>query len=459
MLRQISLLLPQSLAKRAIVLSTVWAAISLVIIAGLITALYRDAAERSFSNLLSAHLFNLITATSVDADGRLQGFPDLGDLRYSAPKSGWYWVIEPASAGVVGQLRSSSLGEGQIASIATSLIPFDTEFRRRFKISGLDGETVEVFETEVTLSGDDKVARFRVMGNRNELQAEIAEFSWSMFRYLIIFGLGSIAVNALAILAGLNPLKRVILSLAEIREGRADHLDGALPPEIAPLANEMNALIDNNKRIVERSRTQVGNLAHSLKTPLSVIVNEARTLDGKQGRLMSEQADAMQTQIQHYLQRARMAAQRDSVVFRAAIEPIMARMLRVMQKLSPHIKFGLAGKTKDVVFAGEAEDFEEMLGNLLENAAKWGRSRVEIQIEQHAAHFKLIISDDGPGLTPNQMQDALKRGTRLDESKPGTGLGLSIVSDTVREYGGELKLGRSSLGGLEVSVTMPSAQK
>jgi signal transduction histidine kinase len=455
----LSRLLPNSLAKRAIVLSTLWAAISLVIIAGFITSLYREAAEKNFSSILSAHLFNLIAATSIDAKGRLQGFPELGDLRYSAPNSGWYWTIEPASAGVTGELRSSSMAGGTIGTVDTRIVPFDGSFRRKFQTPGLDGETVEVYETEVAMEGANKIARFRVMGNRNEFEAEISDFSWALYRYLLIFGLGSIAVNALAIMAGLFPLKKVTTALSEIREGKAQHLDGDFPQEIEPLANEMNALIDNNRRIVERSRTQVGNLAHSLKTPLSVVINEGRSMGGSQGKLISEQADAMQTQIQHYLQRARVASQRESVVFRAPIDPILDRMLRVMRKLSPHLEFVQSGQSKGIVFAGEAEDFEEILGNLLENASKWGKSRIEIHTEKLNGRFQIRICDDGPGLTTEQMQDALKRGKRLDESKPGTGLGLSIVYDTVREYGGELKLGRAAIGGLEVLIAMPRAQK
>ncbi len=455
----LSRFLPSSLAWRAILLSTLWAALSLVIIAGVITSLYRTAAEKNYSSLLSAHLFNLIAATSIDPQGRLQGAPELSDLRYSAPRSGWYWTIEPASDSVIGVLQSASMVGGEIGTVDTAMTPFNNLFRRNFQTQGLDGETVDVFETEVTMGSEDKIARFRVMGNRNEFEAEISDFSWALYRYLILFGVGSIAVNALAIMAGLNPLKHVTQALSQIREGRAQHLDGAFPQEIEPLANEMNALIDNNRRIVERSRTQVGNLAHSLKTPLSGIINEGQSFGGKQGKLIGEQASAMQTQIQHYLQRARVASQRESVVFRAPIQPIIERMLRVMRKLSPHLEFVQVGEPHKIVFAGESEDFEEVLGNLLENASKWGVAKVELKTTRAEGRFRVTIGDDGPGLTNEQMLDALKRGKRLDESKPGTGLGLSIVSDTVREYGGELKLGRSELGGLEVSITLPSAQK
>ncbi len=450
-------LLPNSLTLRAIFFSTLWAAISLVAIGSVITALYRGAAEKSYANILSAQLFNLIAAAGIDETGKLTGAPDLGDIRYQQPKSGWYWSVEPVTSKVSGPIKSMSLVGGEVAAPDTKVVPFTSDFRRNYLADGLDGETVDVFETEVSLGTEDQVARFRVMGNHNEFEAEIAEFSRSLYLYLGLFGLGSIAVNAMAILAGLRPLKRAREALAEVREGKAHRLDGTFPQEIEPLANEMNALIDNNRRIVERSRTQVGNLAHSLKTPLSVIINEGRELGGKHGKLVGEQAQAMQTQIQHYLQRARVAAQRDSVVFRAPVLPVVERMLRVMRKLNPEKQFTFDGAAKGLIFAGEAEDFEEILGNLLENAAKWGRKQVVVKVLPSTSSFTVSIADDGPGLDEEQMAEALKRGRRLDETKPGTGLGLSIVSDTVREYGGQLKLSRSPSGGLDVTMELPRA--
>ncbi len=450
-------LLPNSLTLRAIFFSTIWAAISLAAIASVITALYRSAAEKSFANILSAQLFNLIAATDIDDNGKLNGAPDLGDIRYQQPNSGWYWSVEPVTSKISGGLKSLSLNGAGIAAPAVSAVPFTGDFRRNYLADGLDGETLDVYETEVSLGTEDQVARFRVMGNHNEFEAEINEFSRSLYLYLGLFGLGSIAVNAMAILAGLHPLKRAREALAAVREGKAHRLDGTFPQEIEPLANEMNALIDNNRRIVERSRTQVGNLAHSLKTPLSVIINEGRELGGRPGKLVGEQAQAMQAQIQHYLQRARIAAQRDSVVFRAPVLPVIERMLRVMRKLNPDKVIGLEGHAAEVMFAGESEDFEEILGNLLENAAKWGKKRIRISVEASNSTFSVSIADDGAGLGDDQMAEALKRGRRLDETKPGTGLGLAIVADTVREYGGELNLGRSDLGGLDVRFKLPRA--
>ena len=256
------------------------------------------------------------------------------------------------------------------------------------------------------------------MGNHSELDAEISEFSRQLYLYLTLFGLGSIAVNALAILVGLNPLRKAGESLKQIREGKAQKLDGEFPPEIAPLATEMNALIDNNRRIVERSRTQVGNLAHSLKTPLAVMSNEGQALGGKKGAVITEQAGAMQQQIQHYLQRARIAAQRDSVVFRAPVIPILTRMQRVMQKLNPDKVFEFSPPVGDIVFGGEAEDLEEMIGNLLENAAKWGRKQVSIRASRTS------ISGANPMLTTLATSHMLSTRlvARLKKADEGTNI-------------------------------------
>jgi signal transduction histidine kinase len=480
-------MLPKSLALRAIALSTVWAALSLIVIASVITNLYREASEKSFSKLLSAHLSSLIAAISVDETGRLFGAPDLGEIKYSERQSGWYWSVEPVTGTLSGGLYSPSLGGGRVSSKDDKAVPFaGADFRRTYSAAGIGPETVEVLETEYDMgepvlaagpggkshkgasnnieleksSGPGRVARFRIMGNRSDLQNDIGRFARQLYLYFAIFGLGSIAVNALAILAGLSPLRKTGESLKLIREGKSSRLEGEFPPEIAPLANEMNALIDNNRRIVERSRTQVGNLAHALKTPLAVMSNEGQALGGAKGAVIAEQTGAMQEQIQRYLQRARVGAQRESVVYRAPVTPIIVPTLRVMQKLNPEKQFHSDLPKDDLVFAGEAEDFQEIIGNLLENAAKWGRRRVDLKASSTrspagAAMLCVEISDDGPGLTDQQIAAGIKRGKRMDESKPGTGLGLSIVSDTVREYGGAVTLGRSPLGGLSVTFTLP----
>jgi len=450
---------PRSLAFRVIGFSTIWAILTLIVIFTLITTLYRQASERGFDSLLSAHLFNLIGSVGVSESGQLTGAPDLGDLRFSEPNSGWYWSVEPASEGVHGNLHSSSMTT-TIPSPTVAEVPFNSSFQRSYSTDGIGDEELQVFESEFVLDAKNRAARFRVMGNKTELEQEIATFQGRLLTYLSLFGVGMIAINAIAILLGLQPLRRVRNALAMVREGTAQRLDGQFPAEIEPLANETNALIENNKRIVERSRTQVGNLAHSLKTPLAVLINEGRALGGAKGQLITDQAASMQKQVDHYLQRARVAAQRDSVVYRTPVTPLVQRMVRVLQKLKPDVSLSLALPAADIVFAGEREDLEELLGNLLDNAMKWAKSTVAVSVTPAGAAglFEIAIEDDGPGIPEDKARDALKRGRRLDETKPGTGLGLAIVADLVNEYGGALALDRSAMGGLKAVVRLRSLQ-
>jgi signal transduction histidine kinase len=452
---------PRSVTFRVIAVSTVWAIAMLVVVATIISTLYRQASEHSFQSLLQAHLFNLISSVSVSDSGSLVGAPDLGDLRFSIPRSGWYWSVTPVSKDLTGELRSISM-TGPIASPSVQKVPFNSDFQRHYTATGLAGEQIEAVESEFVLDTKNRVARFRVIGNRSELDSDIARFDDKVYAYLALFGAGMIAINAIAILIGLRPLDRVRKALARVRKGEATRLDGTFPAEIEPLANETNALIENNRRIVERARTQVGNLAHSLKTPLAILLNESRQIGGEKGHLVGEQAAAMQQQVDHYLQRARIAAQRDSVVFRTQLKPLLERLVRVMLKLNPDARIALSLPAEDVKFAGESEDFEEITGNLLENAVKWAGSQVKVALTPASGGpggdmFMMAIEDDGPGIPEDKAREVLKRGRRLDETKPGSGLGLSIVHDLIREYDGKLDLERSSLGGLRVVVLLRQA--
>ena len=458
------------LSVRVVMVSTVLVAMALVLVAIGTADLYRSAIERRFDALLSAHLFSLVVATSLTDADRLVGAPQIGDRRYGMPGSGWMWDVEPASAGVDGRLSSPFYESGFKAPLTTD-VPFDSAFERRYSAGMANGTPLRVMETEVVLGDGDRVARFRVTGNLQEVSDEVSAFLQRIALFLGAAGLLMIAINAAAILLVLRPLDRARLALGEIRDGKTERLGGSFPPEIEPLADEINALIDNNRRIVERARVQVGDLAHALKTPLAVIVNEAGSLakaaePHKSGRLIGEQAQTMRRQVDHYLQRARIAAQRGSVATRTDVVAIATRIVRVFTKLSPSLAIEFTAPDHPVYFAGEVQDCEEMLGNLMENAAKWARGRVIVSIETSASvatdgttasTISITIEDDGPGIPEAQREEALKRGRRLDETKPGTGLGLSIVAELTREYGGTVRLAQSRLGGLAVSLDLPAA--
>ncbi len=457
----------RSLTARVLAVSTVWAVVALVVIGVVISELYRQGSERGFKDLLRAQLFNVVNSISVNEKTVLAGSPQLGDLRFSQPQTGWYWIVDPIGEFDTPPLISTSLGNGKLPIASVDEVPFDTGYVRFYTTEDPFGNEVEVSETEVVLDIQGHTARFRVAGNRDVLEADINRFTRNLTIALSIFGLGGLGVNALTILFGLRPLDQVRRSLEKIRTGESERLDGAFPREIQPLANEVNALIDSNRRIVERARMQVGNLAHSLKTPIAVLLNEARVLDASHGELVRNQVDAMQMQVQSYLSRARIAAQRESVLARTEAQPALERLVRVMRKLNPEKQVHLSINPPALVLAMELQDVEETVGNLLENAARHARGEVWLNVrpapvELHAKEpgrqwIVLDIDDDGPGLNPDQIALAMKRGKRLDESKPGTGLGLSIVSEIVREYQGTITLSRRDEGGLRAQLLLPAA--
>jgi signal transduction histidine kinase len=263
---------------------------------------------------------------------------------------------------------------------------------------------------------------------------------------------------------GLSPLKRISESLAAIRSGRAERLEGEFPVEIASLARETNALIDANREIVERARTHVGNLAHALKTPLSVIVNEAaaRPSDPVSQKVL-EQAEIMRDQVARQLERARLAARSAVVGTLIDVPPVVTALARTMEKLHRERDIAIAVDVPaQARFRGEQQDLEEMIGNLVDNACKWAQSRVAIEVVANAAtdkgngRVRVIVDDDGPGLSAAERERVAQRGQRLDESKPGSGLGLSIVIDLASLYGGVLTLGTAPIGGLRAELALPA---
>ncbi|SIQ49168.1 Signal transduction histidine kinase [Rhizobium sp. RU33A] len=458
----------RSLTARVLLLATLWSALGLVTIAVAISTLYRQGVERGFNNLLRAQLYNVVNSVSIGDGDSLTGSPALGDLRFSQPSTGWYWLVEPLGNYATAPLASASLGVANLAVPDVEVTPFDQNYERYYEMTDDVGNQIRVAETEVVLDDQGRAARFRVSGNLQVVEDEIAFFTSRLYAALAVVGIGGLIVNGLAILYGLKPLDRARRALERIRRGEAERIEGDFPSEVQPLANEINALIDSNRRIVERARMQVGNLAHSLKTPIAVLLNEARTLEKNPADVIATQAEAMQAQVSSYLNRARIAAQRDSVLARTEAQPVLERLVRVMRKLNADILFEL-DVAPDLTFAMEQQDVEEVVGNLLENASRFARTKVVTRAVMTARDgeptdgrrgwIEVVVEDDGPGLAPDQIGEALKRGRRLDESKPGTGLGLSIVKEISGEYQGSFGLSRAGIGGLRAQLILPAVTK
>ncbi len=446
-----------TLSLRLFLLTSIWALLSVVLVAFLLSQAYRQNAERRFAQLATANLYNLMGSVEPGADGRLTGTPQLGDPRFGNFGSGWYWSVA-SDADPTNRLGSQSLAGDQIPDPGN--VTFDENFLRDWSYTDRQGQRLTAVEGRVFLGSGSQTYSFRVTGNRGELDTEINTFTQTLIFLLALFGLGFVLASFVIVRIGLQPITGATRSLVDIREGRAERLEGKFPLEIQPLIDETNALIASNLSVIERARTQVGNLAHSLKTPLAVLKNEAAQAPPALGKLIEEQTVLMQRQVQAYLDRARISARYATATSRTEVVPAVERLVRVIAKLNPAIRIENVAEGKAAVFAGEKQDFEEIIGNLLENGARFAKSLLRVSVRRTQVSGKAVllvdIDDDGPGMNAQEAEHALKRGIRLDESTPGSGLGLSIVKDIVREYSGELRLERSPLGGLGVRISLPA---
>lgn len=454
-----------SLAFRLIAGASLWSAIALVVAGVILTSLYRDTVERAFDERLSVYLKTLVGNLATQAPGQLGDPGNLGEQRFELIYSGWYWQIREANGPVLLASRSLSTDTLDIAN-ATSRSTVDGV--EQATMEGPDKQQLRVLQRTITFDVDHRYDVL-IAGNASELQGEIADFRTSVALTLAVFGIGLVASTAFQIRWGLRPLDQVRRGLAALRSGKEQSLDGPFPAEIEPLAKELNALMTSNQQIIERARTHVGNLAHALKTPLSVITNEARSDhgrsdDGKLAAKVGEQAEIMRMQINHHLDRARIAARSQVIGAVTEVEPILARLVRAMRRI--HEDRGLTidlHAAEEARFRGEQQDLEEMVGNLVDNACKWARSKVAVEVAYIPAvgemdgSLIIRVDDDGPGLTSEEMLEATRRGKRLDESKPGSGLGLSIVTDLAALYDGAFEMDRSPLGGLRAEVRLPAA--
>lgn len=448
----------RSIAIRLAVSAVFWSFVILLIAGLILSAVYRDNTERAFDQRLLVYANTLASNLVAPGDSDKDLGP-IGDPRFDLPLSGWYWqVLRPD--GLDQDTRSSkSLFDGSLPSLVS--VRADAKFGeiRRGYGHAPDGRFLRIVERDIDL-GDGRRYIIRVAGPADEIEASLHEFSAALLITFSLLGLALGFTTLLQIRFGLQPLVRLRSALGNIRRGEADRIPGEFPSDIAPLAGELNLLLETNREILTRARTQVGNLAHALKTPLSVILNDADNAPNDVAARIRNQADLMRDQINYHLDRARAAALAGTLGTLTELEPVLAALARTFLKIyrdkDPRIEIACPPGAR---FRGERQDFEEMAGNLIDNAAKWAASRVDVAVtvrnDRDRPWLRILIDDDGPGLPEDARAEMLKRGRRLDESKPGSGLGLSIVSDLAALYRGRLTLEASPSGGLRAVLELP----
>lgn len=451
---------PSSLSGRLILSSAAVSIVLLAITGVLLASLFTAALERNFDQRLRSVMDGILAGLDVGG-GQPKLSQGLGDPRFGLPLSGWYWQVVPEGEGPHGDLASASLLEQRLS--VPKGVARDEMGLAAFYLADTAGAQLRAIEQSFTLPGSDRRYSVLVAGNFGELGGEVSAFTRALVTSLVLLGAGLVLAMLVQVRFGLRPLRKMQADLSEIRQGRADELKGDYPTEIRPVADELNLLIQSNVEIVERARTQVGNLAHALKTPLSVLTNEAAAQDGPLAAKVREQAEVMRGQVSLYLDRARRAARAQGIGAVTEVKPVLDALARTLERINRDKGVAIRVECADgLKFRCERQDLEEMVGNLLDNACKWAAARVLLAAAPAPeaggrSYLAITVEDDGPGLPEDKRAQALKRGQRLDESKPGSGLGLSIVAETAAMYNGSVRLEDAALGGLRAVLVLPAA--
>lgn len=450
MTRALATLFPKSLKLRLMAAASLWV-LPVLLLSGLLLQLaFQRHLERQIDSDLMAFERDLLAAAHFDEAGRLNLDYQPGDPRFSRPLSGWYWQIALGGNVVQQSLSAGPLGPGALALLS--------EIDGIRELPGPGGRELRILRRQVTLPGSTDSVILLVTAPCDEIDGDLRQFSLHIVAIFLTLGAIFMVAVYLQVGFGLRPLTALRREIAAIRSGRRDRLDGAVPSEIAPVVEEVNALIDHNKHILDRARHEASNLAHALKNPLSVLSHEIGQLPGEQQPVLAGQVDAITGQVERVLKRIRMAGPSGAGQQRVAVAGIADDLLFSLNVIYRERGLVLTARIDPALhFAGDAEDLAEVLGNLADNACKWARRHVELSARLEGERLIITAADDGPGIAPAERETVLGRGRRLDERVPGSGLGLDIVREIVTLYRGHLTLADSELGGLAATLDLPAA--
>ncbi len=444
-----------SLAVRLFLSATIWIIFTLVSAGLLLSDLNEKSNFNAFDDRLNLLLETLIGASRVDSSDGITVVSSIGDPRYFQPYSGWYWQVSMGSKTLV---RSRSMWD-QVFTSDKRLIGGRSQFVNNVGKDTSQNDFVEtkklhVIERNISFPGLTEPVTFIVSGDVEEYQQNIKKFDNTLSLILFILGAGLMIAVFLQVKFGLLPLNKVKASLFKVRNGDEEKLKDPYPLEVQPLASEINELLEHNAKIIDRAKTHVGNLAHVLKTPLAVISNEIRS----DNRVMNNQISLMKRHIDRYLKKAHLDSVGKASKEKIDVIKLINKMILIFNKLYPDVLILFKKQIGEAFVFCSLDDLEEVIGNIIENACKYGNKNIITEIKALEDNFlEISISDDGSGLSSEQMKKVFARGFRIDEQKPGTGLGLNIVKDIVETYmKGSVVLKKSvKLGGLEVIINLP----
>ncbi|MGN6692237.1 MAG: sensor histidine kinase [Sphingopyxis sp.] len=432
-----------------IAIATIW--ISVLLIGGgyALDRVLTGAITRNFDSSLEYVLIAMIRSSEIGPDGEVRLIEPLGDQRFLEPYSGLYWQI---SGGGQEPYRSRSLWERTLRPPHEHV----DNALHTYNSNQFPDEELRVLERNVILPGSQTNWRFQIAQSRDALDLQIRAVRATLIPSLALLGLGLIILATLQTFYGLLPLRQIRRAIAAMRGGQNRRVTAPLPLEVQPMVEELNALLAHNEKQAEEARLHAGNLAHALKTPLTVLVNSATGSESELAQTVRREAATMQRQVEHHLARARAVGRRGAAQARAVVRDSVDSVSRAVGLLYPDVRLDAEGD-RTLVARLERQDLDELVGNLLENAAKYGGGSVFVTIQRDGNMAEILIEDDGPGISPADRERVIDRGVRLDSGKPGTGLGLAIVRDVAEIYGGSIALEESEdLGGLLVRLRLPA---
>lgn len=439
-----------SISRRMILIAAVW--ISALLVGGgfALDRVLVGAVTSNADDQLEYVLRSLLVSAEIGPEGEVTFNREPADQRFLEPYSGLYWQVSSPGQET---FPSRSLWDRELAYGQ----PHQDRGVHTYDSNQFPDEKLRVVERDVTLPGSKVRWRFQVATSREALDAQIAVLRRTLVRSFVLLGVGLVILAALQTFYGLLPLRRVRLEIAKLRAGRSDRIAGDLPLELLPMVEELNALVAHNETQAEEARRHAGNLAHALKTPLTVIMNAATAQSDDLADTVIREARTMRRQVDHHLARARAVGRRGSAHTRAEVWPSVESVERAVQRLYQHVRIDMAGP-RDLVAHIERQDLDEIMGNLVENAAKYGGGSVFVTVGAQAGFVEILVEDDGMGIPEADRIRIFDRGVRLDTGKPGTGLGLAIVRDVAEIYDGTVTLEESEdLGGLLVRLRLPIA--
>jgi signal transduction histidine kinase len=436
-----------SLTRRMIGVAAIWIVVLLGVGGYALDRILTAAITRNFDAQLEYVLTALIASSEIGPEGEIFLSRPPADQRFLEAYSGAYFQI---SGGNLEPFPSRSLWDQRLRT-GTQHRDYDIH---TYDSDQFPSEKLRIVERDVKLPGSAVRWRFQVAENRETLDEQIKILRRTLVRSFGVLGLGLILLAALQAFYGLWPLRRVRRAIAEIRSGEKNRIDERLPREIEPLTEELNALLVHNEVQAEEARRHAGNLAHALKTPLTVITNAATAGSPDLADTVCREAATMRRQVDHHLARARAIGRRASAQARAEVWPSLEAVERAVSKIYK-VTIDLDGDRGAAVRV-EKQDLDEMVGNLIENAGKYGGGRVFVTVRTTPECVEIDVEDDGRGIPESMRTSIFDRGVRLDTEKPGTGLGLAIVRDVAEIYGGSIRLEESEdLGGLLARLKLP----